>query len=206
MKDAGAWLDAAYPDLSEQLDSALTKVLESAWSRGWHLGMVSATALIQQHVSKQDDSDDESASEAVDNEDLQSWISTVGSTIVRGIRKTRMNRLKKALMKGVALPLAALVKSILGLNSDASDTDTTSSTEVDRIIAQAALNAYMNAGVEWVAWQTSGDPNVCQICEANSIADAVRLNEVFPSGDSAPPIHPRCDCQLVPADSPTGTL
>ena len=39
-------------------------------------------------------------------------------------------------------------------------------------------------------------PNPCEICQENADAGAIDIDEVFPSGDSEPTFHPRCECSV----------
>lgn len=59
------------------------------------------------------------------------------------------------------------------------------------------MSAYRDSGaVSSKEWILGGDP--CDICLTNSEAGAIGLDDVFPSGDDAPPAHPRCECDVLP--------
>lgn len=42
-------------------------------------------------------------------------------------------------------------------------------------------------------------PNPCEICIENADAGPIPLDDVFPSGDSEPTAHPRCECSITGA-------
>ncbi len=65
-------------------------------------------------------------------------------------------------------------------------------TEVGTAMGQASHETYRRNGVEDRFWLTTGDPNVCEICEENEAAGLVPINQPFPSGDYQPLAHPRC--------------
>ena len=47
-------------------------------------------------------------------------------------------------------------------------------------------------------WDTSEDPNVCELCQENADAGVVAFDDVFPSGHMNPPGHPGgCRCAVV---------
>jgi SPP1 gp7 family putative phage head morphogenesis protein len=77
--------------------------------------------------------------------------------------------------------------------------DVTVITEVTRIQADAAAAVYRNAGVTSWVWLDSEDDRVCGTCGGNSAAGPVPFGQPFPSGDVAPPGHPRCRCAVAPA-------
>ena len=52
-----------------------------------------------------------------------------------------------------------------------------------------------DSGVELVEWLVA-DP--CDDCQENADASPIGIDEVFPSGDTEPPAHPNCVCDLAP--------
>ncbi len=92
-------------------------------------------------------------------------------------------------------------------------------TETQLATQDGALQGYRASGlVQGKQWVTAEDDRVSEECEANGNAgprgDGVLmdLDEAFPSGDVAPPVHPNCRCVIVPyiewntnpADADTG--
>lgn len=69
--------------------------------------------------------------------------------------------------------------------------------EVGRALIQGNLAAWRASGVvdgvEWIL----GDEHVADECDANT-GVIVSLGDAFPSGDEAPPAHPRCACDVLP--------
>jgi SPP1 gp7 family putative phage head morphogenesis protein len=73
-------------------------------------------------------------------------------------------------------------------------------TEVANAIGGGRDDVYGDAGVHATEWLTAEDERVCPVCMANEAAGPVAIGEPFPSGDLAPPAHPRCRCTHTPAD------
>lgn len=68
-------------------------------------------------------------------------------------------------------------------------------TEVSAASNQGALGAYTQAGVEKVQWAVV-DPKD-EDCMMND-GDVEVIGDSFPSGDTAPPVHPNCECTTIP--------
>jgi SPP1 gp7 family putative phage head morphogenesis protein len=77
-------------------------------------------------------------------------------------------------------------------------------TETNRASNAGALNGYRESGVVGQKqWLTAEDDRVSEECEANGSAGenqdgVIDLNDDFPSGDEAPPVHPNCRCAIAP--------
>jgi F like protein len=74
-------------------------------------------------------------------------------------------------------------------------------TEVASINNDVALAAYKTidadaeSGIKLrKSWLLGSDP--CPVCAANAAAGDIGLDEDFPSGDDAPPLHPNCECEV----------
>ncbi len=72
-------------------------------------------------------------------------------------------------------------------------------TEIARATSVASMDVYAANGIEASEWLITPDGRVCVICEDNADAGPVPLGAAFPSGDSAPPGHPRCRCSPIPS-------
>jgi SPP1 gp7 family putative phage head morphogenesis protein len=73
-------------------------------------------------------------------------------------------------------------------------------TELAKADSAGTLNGFKSSGVvtgKW--WQTAEDDKVSDICTANAESGIIPLDAVFPSGDEAPPGHPKCRCVIVPS-------
>lgn len=73
-------------------------------------------------------------------------------------------------------------------------------TEIARAHSQGSLSGYKLAVENGVKlkklWSVNDSP--CTVCETNGDQGAIPLDDVFDSGDDAPPGHPFCECGLVP--------
>ena len=67
-------------------------------------------------------------------------------------------------------------------------------TEGQRAKIEANVNSYIANGVEQIEW-TTNDP--CPECQDND-GKIVTLGDDFPSGDTQPPVHPNCQCDVIP--------
>ena len=67
-------------------------------------------------------------------------------------------------------------------------------TEGQRAKISANLDSYQANGVEQIEW-TTNDP--CDDCKEND-GKVVNMGDDFPSGDSEPPVHPNCQCDVIP--------
>src|SRR3990167_1474 len=71
-------------------------------------------------------------------------------------------------------------------------------TETATAQTKGTLASYQSQGTEGKEWLTSGDAQVCEICEGNAGDGAIPVGSAFSSGDMGPPPHPRCRCTLLP--------
>lgn len=174
--DALVWLEAqpAY----QGLKVALRKVLEQLWRAAWEAGQRAAGEEIHPQI-------------AADR------ISRLSAKWLDEVTETRLHRIAVILAAGgTAAALAAAITAMLASSADAL---MVAITEVTRAMNAAAMEAYRKARVNKVRWVTrSGHPE--QLCLANEAAGPKHLGEAFPSGDMAPPVHPNCQCVLIPAD------
>ena len=67
-------------------------------------------------------------------------------------------------------------------------------TETSRAVSVATRDRYENAGVQLVEWLAS---DACDDCEENAGVSPIGIDDTFPSGDTEPPAHPNCMCDLV---------
>ena len=68
-------------------------------------------------------------------------------------------------------------------------------TEMSRAVSVANRELYEDSGVELVEWLVA-EP--CDLCQENADASPIRIDERFPSGDTEPPAHPNCVCDIAP--------
>jgi hypothetical protein len=72
---------------------------------------------------------------------------------------------------------------------------TIAQTEMSSAVSVASRELYEDSGVELVQWLVA-DP--CDTCSENASVSPIRIDETFPSGDTEPPAHPNCVCDLAP--------
>jgi len=75
-------------------------------------------------------------------------------------------------------------------------------TELNMANNALALESYYQARAMGIrvlkVWTTANDDRVDPECVANGAAGPLELEAPFPSGDQAPPCHPRCRCAIAP--------
>jgi hypothetical protein len=127
---------------------------------------------------------------------LSKLLDSRGVTI-SGLRKTTLDRigtqLAYALQEG--LPPKEIAADIEELVGDSERALTIAQTETSRAVTVASRELYEDSGVELVTWLVA-DP--CDICQENEDAGPIPIDDTFPSGDTEPPAHPNCVCDLSP--------
>lgn len=68
-------------------------------------------------------------------------------------------------------------------------------TEMSRAVSVANRELYEESGVELVEWLVA-EP--CDLCQENADVSPIRIDATFPSGDTEPPAHPNCVCDIAP--------
>jgi hypothetical protein len=117
---------------------------------------------------------------------------------IQGINRTTLDRVGTLLAR--ALERGWTPNEIKEQIADAIDDDTDraltiAQTEMSRAVTTASRELYEESGVELVEWLVA-DP--CDLCEENADVSPIRIGETFPSGDTEPPAHPNCVCDLAP--------
>lgn len=128
---------------------------------------------------------------------LSTLLDNRGITI-QGINRTTLDRIGTILARAVAKGWAPseIKDEIADLIDDDSDRALTiAQTETSRAVTTASRQLYEESGVELVVWLVA-DP--CSLCEENADVSPIRIGETFPSGDTEPPAHPNCVCDLAP--------
>ena len=136
--------------------------------------------------------------------------------VIQGVSKTSLDRIGTIL--ATALTSGAKPSSVAGqvaeeirqsrkelademrdelddLLDDPSRALTIAQTEMTRAVTAASRELYQESGVELVEWLVA-EP--CDVCQENAEASPIRIDSVFPSGDTEPPAHPNCVCDLAP--------
>ncbi len=116
---------------------------------------------------------------------------------IQGVDRTTLDRLgtllSRALAKGqTPKSVQSEVEDLLG---DSERALGIAQTEMSRAVAVASRELYQESGVELVEWLVA-DP--CDLCQENADVSPIRIDETFPSGDTEPPAHPNCVCDIAP--------
>jgi hypothetical protein len=181
--DAQAWLEGR--GVTGRIQAALRPVLLKLWQAAWNAGLKGAGEAAGDFTK-------------IPDPVVADRISRMASKWLQEVTETRLRRIAGILAQGgSATALESSLGALLGSEDDAR---LIAVTEVTRAMQMAAMEAYRTAGVEKVRWITrSGHP--CPACLANEAAGPRYLGEPFPSGSTAPPEHPHCECALIPAES-----
>ena len=152
------------------------------WSQAFNAGVKAALAFLK-------------LAEAI--QIIRDALSRLTSAWLEEITDTRMERLAEVLAEGGTVDeLAKAIEAVLG---DRAAALLIATTEFNRAGNAGRVEVFRNAQVARVRWiTTSVDP--CPICLANEAAGPRALGEPFPSGAVAPPEHPQCQCELIPAE------
>lgn len=131
------------------------------------------------------------------------------NVMLQGLDKTTTDRigtqLSYALDRGLApssevgniesIIVAATGRDINDMMSDPERAMMIAQTEMSRAVSVASREQYTEAGVEEVEWLVA-DP--CDECQGNADASPIGIDDTFPSGDTEPPLHPWCVCDIAP--------
>lgn len=177
------WLNGR--NIAGQIKAALSPVLMKLWQTAWQAGSKGAGEAAGRF-------------EAIPAQIVADRIARLAAKWLDEVTATRIRRIAAILAKGgSAAELEAALKALLGSQEDARLIVVT---ETTRAMSTAAGEAYRAARVEKVRWITRS-ANPCPVCLANEAAGPRYVGEPFPSGSTAPPEHPNCECALIPAES-----
>jgi hypothetical protein len=184
--------------------SALTDVLRAIYRDGWTLGRETAQRAAEArgfdipppefniNWSAWQPGSEAGAEQALG---LQELLQQAGITI-QGVNDTTLEEIAARLATGVANgDSSATIANALAEFFDGSRAEALAVTELNRAMSAASLDTYMRNGIaakSWIVW------NPCPRCQQNAGAGVIPVDQSFPSGDQAPPAHPRCRCSLVP--------
>lgn len=124
----------------------------------------------------------------------------VNDTIV-GIDATTLESVADAVSAGISQRLgvpgtAKLIKDVVdGMSTWRAEM--IASTEMNDAMSQAYLGKLKRNAVEMKQWILG--PNACDQCVDNAEASPIPVDDDFPSGDDAPPAHPKCVCAVAGA-------
>lgn len=131
---------------------------------------------------------------------LSSLLDARGVT-VSGLNNTTLDRigtiLAKGLKEGVTPSVMAreMTNDVNQLLDDSERALTIAQTETSRAVSIASRELYQDSAVELVEWLVA-DP--CDLCQENADVSPIGIGDTFPSGDTEPPAHPNCVCDIAP--------
>jgi hypothetical protein len=116
---------------------------------------------------------------------------------IQGINQTTLDRigtiLGRALAKGETP--ASVREELEDLLDDSDRALTIAQTEMSSAVSVASRELYEESGAELVEWIVA-DP--CDLCQENADVSPIGIDDTFPSGDTEPPAHPNCVCDIAP--------
>jgi hypothetical protein len=115
--------------------------------------------------------------------------------VIQGLNRTSIDRLGTALAYALQNGLTPKDVDIEDIIDDPERALTITQTEMSRAVTAASRELYEESGVELVQWLVA-DP--CDICQENADVSPIGIDETFPSGDTEPPAHPNCVCDIAP--------
>ena len=114
---------------------------------------------------------------------------------IQGINRTTLDRIGTRLANALAEGLPPSEVDLSDFFDDSERALAIAQTEMSRAVATASRQLYEESGVELVEWIVA-DP--CDLCQENADVSPIRINDTFPSGDTEPPAHPNCVCDISP--------
>lgn len=152
---------------------------------------------------------------------IQEWIANYTPRFSHSLETVNIAKLKAELSEGIAAGegIPKLIKRVneTYANWNKIRSESIARTETIRASNKAALESYIQNGVEKKQWLTFWDHRTCAFCEEMDGTE-VTVKERFVTGDSftieregkemtldvsyepvtSPPLHPRCRCSLIP--------
>jgi hypothetical protein len=125
---------------------------------------------------------------------LSTLLDSRGVTI-QGINRTTLDRIGTRLANALAQGLPPSEVDLSDFFDDSERALAIAQTEMSRAVATASRQLYEESGVELVEWIVA-DP--CDLCQENADVSPIRIDDTFPSGDTEPPAHPNCVCDISP--------
>jgi len=125
---------------------------------------------------------------------LSTLLDNRGLTI-QGINRTSLDRIGTRLANALAQGLPPNQVDLSDFFDDSERALAIAQTEMSRAVATASRQLYEESGVELVEWIVA-DP--CDLCQENADVSPIRIDDTFPSGDTEPPAHPNCVCDISP--------
>jgi SPP1 gp7 family putative phage head morphogenesis protein len=124
---------------------------------------------------------------------------TSSGVMIRGLDKTGYELIGTALADSIRAGYspkraAKLIQDAVGSPARAL---TIAVTESSRVMNSSAINRYREAGLDKAQWMVVFGGGACDKCAQNA-NKIVILGGTYPSGNTQPPAHPHCRCNLRP--------
>jgi SPP1 gp7 family putative phage head morphogenesis protein len=180
-------------------EQQLQQVLEQVYGSGWAFGQLDAQqdlGMVAGNVWDNWQPGNEGAAALIDPPNgLQSLLDSRGIT-VQGISDSMLDRIGSQLGASLSqgLGIQETASMVNGVLNDPARAMVIARTETANALIQSNIEQYRAEGVSSLEWLV-GDP--CDICADND-GVIVAFGDSFPSGDSEPPAHPNCVCDVAP--------
>ena len=116
---------------------------------------------------------------------------------IQSVNRTTLDRIGTILGRAVAKgeTPASVRAELEDLLDDSDRALTIAQTEMSSAVSVASRELYEESGAELVEWIVA-DP--CDLCQENADVSPIGIGDTFPSGDTEPPAHPNCVCDIAP--------
>jgi hypothetical protein len=116
---------------------------------------------------------------------------------IQNVNRTTLDRIGTLLGRALARgeTPASVRAELEDLLDDSERALTIAQTEMSSAVSVASRELYEESGAELVEWLVA-DP--CDTCQENADVSPIGIGDVFPSGDTEPPAHPNCVCDIAP--------
>ena len=116
---------------------------------------------------------------------------------IQGVNRTTLDRIGTLLGRALARgeTPTSVREELEDLLDDSELALTIAQTEMSSAVSVASRELYEESGAELVEWIVA-DP--CDLCQENADVSPIRIDDTFPSGDTEPPAHPNCVCDIAP--------
>jgi len=116
---------------------------------------------------------------------------------IQGVNRTTLDRIGTLLGRALARgeTPTSVREELEDLLDDSERALTIAQTEMSSAVSVASRELYEESGAELVEWIVA-DP--CDLCQENADVSPIRIDDTFPSGDTEPPAHPNCVCDIAP--------
>lgn len=133
------------------------------------------------------------------NEWAAEYAKTRSGTLIGDITQTTLDRIRAAEEQAFkdGLDPSQLGDLIDEIIDDPARAELIARTEVADAQSESALETAKDSGVvSRKVWLLSDD-DPCLECQANADVGEIDIDDDFPSGDAAPTVHPRCQCDCA---------